>query len=41
MHAVLKPIHDKYPNTHFVLAGMALKDSHIEINMDEEGKKIV
>ena len=39
MHAVLKPIHDKYPNTHFVLAGMALKDSHIEIHMDEEGKK--
>ena len=39
MHAVLKPIHDKYPNTYFVLAGMALKDSHIEIHMDEEGKK--
>ena len=39
MHAIIKPIHDKYPNTHFVLAGMALKDSHIEIHMDEEGKK--
>ena len=25
MHAIIKPIHDKYPNTHFVLAGMALK----------------
>ena len=39
MHAIIKPIHDKYPNTHFVLAGMALKDSHVEIHMDEEGKK--
>ena len=27
------------PNTHFVLAGMALKDSHVEIHMDDEGKK--
>ena len=39
MHAIIKPIHDKYPNAHFVLAGMALKDSHVEIHMDEEGKK--
>ena len=39
MHAIIKPIHDKYPNTHFVLAGMALKDSHVEIHMDDEGKK--
>jgi len=39
MHAIIKPIHDKYPNTYFVLAGMALKDSHVEIHMDEEGEK--
>lgn len=31
MHAILKPIHDKYPETVFVLAGMALRDSQIEI----------
>jgi len=31
MHEVFKVIHDKYPNTCFVLAGMALKDSQVEI----------
>jgi hypothetical protein len=31
MHASIKAIHDKYPNTVFVLAGMALKDSQVEI----------
>ena len=39
MHAIIKAIHDKYPNTHFVLAGMALKDSHVEISEDEKGQK--
>ena len=40
MHASLKTIHDKYPNTVFVLAGMALKDSSIEVSYDENGKPI-
>ena len=39
MHAIIKAIHDKYPNTYFVLAGMALKDSHVEITEDEKGNK--
>lgn len=38
MHGVIKKIHDKYPNTYFVLAGMALKDSSIEIQYDEDNK---
>lgn len=32
MHEIFKQIHDKYPNTCFVLAGMALKDSQVEID---------
>jgi len=39
MHAILKPIHDKYPETVFVLAGMAIKDSHVEIG-EENGKPV-
>ena len=39
MHSIIKQIHDKYPNTYFVLAGMALKDSHVEITEDEKGNK--
>lgn len=38
MHEIIKTIHDKYPNTYFVLAGMALKDTQVEINYDENGK---
>ena len=34
MHAIIKAFHDKHPNTYFVLAGMALKDSHVEITED-------
>lgn len=40
MHAVLKKIHDKYPETVFILAGMALKDSSIEIRYDDDGKPL-
>lgn len=39
MAPILKEIHDKYSNTYFVLAGMALKDSQVEIVEDEKGKK--
>jgi|10_taG_2_1085330.scaffolds.fasta_scaffold01298_25 glycosyltransferase involved in cell wall biosynthesis len=38
MHTIFKAIHDKYPNTFFVLAGMALKDSAFEIEYDDNGK---
>jgi glycosyltransferase involved in cell wall biosynthesis len=40
MHKAIKAIHDKHPNTVFVLAGMALKDSSIEIDYDEDGTPI-
>lgn len=40
MHNVLKAIHDKYPNTVFVLAGMAVKDSAVEVDYDENGKPL-
>tara|TARA_Y100000310_G_scaffold68472_1_gene63852 strand:- start:5016 stop:6011 length:996 start_codon:yes stop_codon:yes gene_type:complete len=39
MHAIIKEVHDKYPNVYFVLAGMALKDSHVEITEDDKGNK--
>ena len=39
MAPIMKAIHDKYPNTHFVLAGMALKDTAVEITEDEQGNK--
>ena len=38
MHRSLKVIHDKYPNTHFVLAGMALKDSAVEVQYNDKGE---
>ena len=38
MHGIFKSIHDKYPNIKFVLAGMALKDTQIEIKYDEKGQ---
>ncbi len=38
MHEIIKAVHDKYPNTYFVLAGMALKDTQVEIQYDENGK---
>jgi len=38
MHAILKPIHDKYPETVFILAGMALRDSQVEIEYGEDGQ---
>jgi glycosyltransferase involved in cell wall biosynthesis len=39
MHPILKYIHDKYPNTRFVLSGMAIKDTEVNITIDEKGGK--
>lgn len=41
MKPILKIIHDKYPNTKFILAGMALKDSQFIIKVNERGEKIM
>jgi glycosyltransferase involved in cell wall biosynthesis len=37
MVPILKYIHDKFPNTHFILAGMALKDTSVEIRKRPDG----
>jgi len=34
----IKEIHDKYPNTHFIIAGLALKDTNVEV-VEENGVK--
>ena len=39
MKPIMKAIHDKYPNTYFILAGMALKDTAVEIHEEEDGNK--
>lgn len=39
MAPFIKDVHDRYPNTVFVIAGLALKDSSIEITQDEQGNK--
>ena len=39
MAPIMKAIHDKYPHTHFIIAGMALKDTQVEIHEDEDGNK--
>jgi len=39
MAPIMKEIHDRYPNTCFVLAGMALKDTQVEISEDANGNK--
>lgn len=39
MAPIMKAIHDKYPNTYFIIAGMALKDTQVEIHEDEDGNK--
>ena len=39
MHPILKYIHDKYPNTRFVLSGMAIKDTEVTITLDAKGGK--
>ena len=39
MAPIMKEIHDKYPNTCFIIAGMALKDTQVEITRDEDGNK--
>lgn len=38
MAPILKVIHDRYPNTHFIIAGLALKDSNVKVEM-VNGKK--
>lgn len=38
MAPIIKTIHDKYPNTYFILAGMALKDTSVEV-VEENGEK--
>jgi glycosyltransferase involved in cell wall biosynthesis len=39
MVPILKYAHDKFPNTHFVLSGMAIKDTEVTINQDEKGNR--
>ena len=39
MAPILKYIHDKYSNTEFILAGMALKDTEVTITVDANGNK--
>ena len=39
MKPILKAIHDKYPNTYFVLAGMALRDTQVEVIQHPDGRK--
>lgn len=38
MSPFLRQIYEKYPNVHFVIAGLALKDTTVEIH-DEDGQK--
>jgi len=38
MAPILREIYKKYPNTHFVLAGMALKDTTVEVH-EENGER--
>ncbi len=40
MSPILKYIHDKYPNTEFILAGMALKDTMVNITLDSNNNKV-
>lgn len=41
MKPILKKIHDSYPNTHFILAGMPIKNSFNQITMDPRtGQKV-
>jgi hypothetical protein len=39
MKPIMKYIHDKYPNTKFVLSGMAIKDTEVNITVDKKGGK--
>ena len=39
MAPIIKAIHDKYENVNFVIAGLALKDTTVEVG-EENGKKI-
>ena len=39
MVPIMKYIHDKYPNTDFVLSGMAIKDTEVNITVDANGQK--
>lgn len=37
MQPIMKYIHDKYPNTEFIIAGMAIKDTFVHINVNKDG----
>ncbi len=39
MAPIMKYVHDKYPNTKFVLSGMAIKDTEVTITVDAQGNK--
>jgi glycosyltransferase involved in cell wall biosynthesis len=39
MVPILKYAHDKFLNTHFILSGMAIKDTEVSINVDAKGNK--
>ena len=39
MVPIMKYFHDKYPNTKFLLAGMAIKDTEVEIQIDDKNNK--
>jgi hypothetical protein len=39
MVPIFKHAHDKFLNTHFVLCGMAIKDTEVTINQGEKGNK--
>ena len=40
MAPIIKKIHDTYPNVNFVIAGLAIKDTTIEFQEDEQGRKV-
>jgi len=39
MKPIFKQLHDKYPNVHFILAGMALRDTQVEVIQHSDGRK--
>jgi len=39
MAPIMKYIHDKYSNTYFYIAGMAIKDTEVTITIDKDGNK--
>lgn len=39
MAPIIKEIHNKYSNVNFVIAGMALKDTTVDVEFDQDGNK--